>query len=341
MRKIGIITSLLAGVLALSGCVAGSPQPESEPTPTPSETPLTAEDIVGWVTDAEWSYAPQGVLEPSTLEIIDGKGADELSRTYEIGDAVEGDPNSDGVVDIAIPITQYDGNGVEVLWYVWLGLDSVEPGDPIAEQMTYPIARMSRCGNTIHEVSAIDGGFSIEETLRLADDPGDCATGGSGHQTREVTIIDVEGTAFPMLTAPIEAWGGVCPVPGIEWLDGIETTDVAVRAAPPETSPVVIEASERWAVYEVGEAPLLASGDVRFIGIQPESYWKHTSEKTDAMPVRAHCGFATASGASNEGTDSAAAENKAQDPESTEPTASTAPVTDDCPPPKSLMECYG
>lgn len=292
------VAPVVAGTCALAllfvGCAGGSvPEtPIEEPTVTaapeaPVEEPVvTKGTIVAWAENAEWSFAADGLWEPETVALQDGEGDDEYLRTYTLGEAVEGDADGDGVVDVVIPITQLDGNAMHVLWYVWLGRDDAASGEQPADQLVYPIARMSRCGDIVHEVTALDVGFRIEQTLWMphTDAGRDCASGGTGEQTRDVVVSEIDGDPYPIQVAPLEAWGGVCP--RSEWLDGILDEGFDIRAAAAASAPVVVDASETVGLYELPEAPLLTAGGQRFFGFQTEELMADSEN-----PIRMHCGF--------------------------------------------------
>ncbi|MEJ1087932.1 hypothetical protein WDU99_06335 [Microbacterium sp. Mu-80] len=288
------LSAAVAAVLLLTACASSPPSADeraedsAESTPDAPETPetpaLTGADIGDWIRDTEWSFAGRGIEEPFTIAFEDGTASDDHMRTYEIGVGVESDANGDGVVDLAVPISQLDGNGFQELWYIWLGnADDVET---VAQQVIYPIARTTRCGDVVQSVNATEDGFSIDQTLWMphTDQDRDCADGGSGHQTRDVTVIDVDGVAFPMQTSPVEAWGGVCP--RSDWLDGIPDDTIAARAAPPASAPQVISPGELVGLYELAPAPLLTSDGARFFGFQGDS-----TSTTDESQVRMHCAF--------------------------------------------------
>ncbi|MBY6062066.1 hypothetical protein [Microbacterium esteraromaticum] len=288
------IGAAVVAVLLLAACTSPPPSADERAedsvgsTPDASEAPvLTGTDIGDWIRDTEWSFAGRGIEEPFTIAFKDGQASDDHMRTYEIGVGVgvESDANGDGIVDLAVPVSQLDGNGFQELWYIWLGnADDVEP---VARQVIYPIARTTRCGDVVQSVNATEDGFTIDQMLWMphTDQDRDCADGGSGHQTREVTVIDVDGVAFPMQTSPVEAWGGVCP--RSDWLDGILDDTITARAAPPASAPQVISPGELVGLYELAPAPLLTSDGVRFFGFQADA----TSTTTDGDQVRMHCAF--------------------------------------------------
>ena len=289
-----------AALLALTACsISPEPDPLPEPAPTPAPEPLpepepslTGNMIAEWITDETWQFSADGLGLPVAVTLTDGTATDDLGRTYEMGEALEYDVNGDGVPDVTVSLAEFDGNGFVELWYVWLGTEGALDGEPLAEQMVYPIARMSRCGDVVHEVKATGQGVSIRETLRHPLDPGDCATGGTWHQTRELTVQMLGGEPYPILTSPVTAWGGVCPIPGLDWLDGEGMTGIEVRSAPHPEAPIMATETETWGVFGLPEAPMLAATGSSFFGFMPPSYLEHTSEDIERIPVRVHCGFA-------------------------------------------------
>lgn len=294
----------LASSLVLGACAAG-PTPEENPVSTPgaaSETPATPEtpqaatltgaDIQEWIADAEWSFAPSGVGAPFTVAFEAGRASDDVMRTYEIGVGVAGDADADGITDLAVPVSQLDGNGFLELWYIWLGNDADADDGSVARQVVYPIARTSRCGDVVHSVAPEDDGFTIDQTLWLphTDQGPDCVSGGTGVQTRTVTVIEIDGEPFPIQTAPVEAWGGVCP--RSEWLDGIPDDTIVGRIAPPASAPQVIAAGELVNLFEIAAAPLVAGDGARFFGFQPADLAPESQAEAEATPVTMHCAFA-------------------------------------------------
>lgn len=299
MRRSLAVSATLTASLLLGACAASSSPAESAVTAEATEAPpessaLTGEHIQEWVANTEWSFAPDGLLEPVTLIFENGTASDDAMRTYEIGDGVESDANDDGIPDLAIPVSQADGNGYLELWYVWLGRDAagVDSDAAIADQVIYPIARTTRCGDVVHEVRPTDGGFSIDQTLWMphTDQDRDCSSGGTGTQIRDITVTTIDGTAYPIQTAPIDAWGGVCP--RSDWLDGIPDNAIDGRAAPPSSAPAVISPGENVALYELPAATLVTADGARFFGFQPEELAPATQDEADDIPVRMHCAFA-------------------------------------------------
>ncbi|MDT0158716.1 hypothetical protein Q9R19_13890 [Microbacterium sp. ARD32] len=293
MRHRPVVTVAVAGAMLLLSACSTAVSPSRTPAspdggaPSPESTALSGEDIRAHIADAEWSFAPDGLLEPFTVEFHEGTATDDSGRTYEIGTGVEGDADGDGVVDLAVPVSQHDGNGLLELWYIWLGAGD----DTVATQVLYPIARTTRCGDAVHSVAAADPGFRIEQTLWMphTDEDRDCADGGTGAQVRDVSVDVIDGVAYPIQTVPIAAWGGVCP--RSDWLDGILDDTVEGRAAPAAAAPTVFEAGEEVAVYELPSATLLTRDGVKFFGFQTADPTAK-SGATDATAVMMHCAFA-------------------------------------------------
>ena len=289
MTMMAIAALAVSAVMVLTSCagtigevtppVDAEPKPaSSSPSPTP-EPELTVEDIVAAVSDGEWSFAGGGLDEPFAVTLTAGVATDDFGRSYSLGEAIAGDANGDGVVDAVIPISQLDGNAVHQLWYIWLGGSVGEA----PEQVIYPISRGTRCGDITRSVTAVEAGFQVDIVLRMpyTDDARSCAEGGTGELTRVVSVTEVDGEWFPVQTAPVAAWGGVCPP--TQWLDGVEEIGISGRAAPPASAPVVTDPDRSIGLFALGDAPLVTAGGVSFFGfIQGD---------VDA-PVKMHCAFA-------------------------------------------------
>lgn len=288
-RTVGVAASALA--LVLVGCTGGPPQTTTAPTgtatPTPTATiapaePMALADIADWAADAEWSYALDGLDTPHTVALTGGVGTDELSRTYSLGEAVGADLDEDGILDAAIPIAMVDGNAVHELWYIWRGTGTAD--EPAAEQVLYPIARTTRCGDITRAVTAMDGALQIDVVLRMpfTDDARSCAEGGTGVLTRVIDLVEIEEQFYPVQTAPVTAWGGVCPP--TEWPDGSPEIGIVGRVAPPSSAPAAFDPDRDVAVFGLRDAPLLTAGGDSFFGFVQDYV------ETDA--VRMHCAFA-------------------------------------------------
>lgn len=277
-------------IVVLVGCAAvDQPAATTSEVATPSASPtvepvaeLAVADIAAWAADAEWSYAPDGLDTPHTVGLSGGVGTDDLGRPYSLGEAVAADLDGDGVIDAAIPITMVDGNAVHELWYIWrgVGVDS----EPVAEQVIYPISRTTRCGDVTRAVTAVDGGLQLDVVLWMphTDAARSCAEGGSGVLTRVIELSEIDGQFYPVQTAPVTAWGGVCPP--TEWLDGSPETGLATRVAPPASAPAATDPTRDVAVFGLREAPLLTAGGGSFFGF--------IQDYVESDPVRMHCAFA-------------------------------------------------
>ncbi|WP_454112036.1 hypothetical protein [Microbacterium aurum] len=277
-------------MLVLVGCAAtdgaGPPQPTSAAPPSATATvepapDLTAADIAAWAADAEWSYAPDGLGVPHTVALTGGVGTDDLGRPYSLGEAIGADLDGDGVMDAAIPITMVDGNAVHELWYIWRGLGA--DSEPVAEQVIYPISRTTRCGDVTRAVTPLDGALQLDVVLWMphTDAARSCAEGGSGVLTRVISLSEIDGQFYPVQTAPVTAWGGVCPP--TEWLDGSPEMGLAARVAPAPSAPAAIDPARAAAVFGLREAPLLTAGGGSFFGF--------IQDYGAADPVRMHCAF--------------------------------------------------
>ncbi len=271
----------------LGGCAAAEPEPAAQPTteastPSPTPTPeptLTVADIGAAVMDAEWSFAPGGVGDPFTVAIVDGAATDEYGRLFAVGEPIAGDANGDGIVDAAIPISMTDGMAFNELWYVWLG----GAVDAAPTQVVYPIAQTTRCGDGTRSIAPVDGGFEVQIVLRMpyTDDARSCAEGGTGELTRTISVEQIGDAYYPVQSAPVAAWGGVCPP--TMWMDTEQSIGIAGRAAPPAEAPLVIDPAQPVAAFGLGETPLMTATGVSFFGfIQGDS---------DAA-VKMHCAFA-------------------------------------------------
>lgn len=280
--------ALLVAALTLTGCgAAAEPEPapsEAASTPEPTVAEAVAVDLAAIeavARDADWSFAQQGLGPVETVAIADGAGIDDLGRSYEVGPGIEGDADGDGTADAVIPITQLDGNAIVELWYIWRGDDEA---DVAAAQVPFPIARTTRCGDAVNGVTAVEGGFQIDQVLRMpvVDDALACSEPGTGVQVREVAIEQIDGAFYPIQTAPTEAWGGVCP--RSPHLDGFVETGLELRAAPPQSAPIVTDPAVETGLFDLGDGVGDVVEGVTFVGF--------LEDFTGTDVVRQHCAFA-------------------------------------------------
>lgn len=248
-----------------SGEPAEDPTATEEPT-TPEPEPPTAADVQDWAENTEWRWSDDGIQAPINLSFQNGESEDPDGRTYTIGAGVEGDANGDGIVDLAIPATQTNGDESQELWYVWLG--RAGGGSP-AEQVIYPIARTQNCGDITNALTAIDAGYQIDHTLKMpwVDDDRGCEEGGTGEQIREITIAEIDGAWYPVQTAPATAWGGICPMSEI--LDGDFLPEGEGRVAPPASAERVQPEGAVVSEFELEDSPLMTADGVDFFGFVP------------------------------------------------------------------------
>lgn len=213
---------MLIGAVGLTGCSSSAPaepvdieapepadedaggdEPEEEPV---AEAPVGLEEAD--FGNLSWVFRPGGnVPETVQIEPVDGQATDGLV-TYEIGEVVFSELTGDERVDAAVQITRLDGNAIDEQWYLWVATDD----GPV--QSTLPVARMARCGNVTHSVTAVEGGIEIHETRRsVADQSVPCSDLGSDERTRTVQAIEARNTGewWPIQTAPFSAFGGLCP----------------------------------------------------------------------------------------------------------------------------------
>lgn len=158
-----------------------------------------------------WSFMPGGNQpESMQIEMVDGSATDE-SIEYTVGEVVLSELNGDDRIDAAVQLTMIDGNGFNEQWYLWIATDDGP------DQVRLPVANMARCGTAIHSVTAAEGGgvvihesrryFSEEMTLS-------CADVGTDERTRTVSVLDIHdaGEWWPVQTAPVGGFGGLCPI---------------------------------------------------------------------------------------------------------------------------------
>ncbi|MGK9148186.1 hypothetical protein KXS11_11225 [Plantibacter flavus] len=229
--------ALLAMLLSACGTGSGGAADQAtDPTtarvtPTPT-APLITEVDFG---ELEWTFASFRAEQADAVQLVGGT-ATVGPYVYTVGEPVYSDADGDGADDAIVPIQRADGNGVEILHYVWLADADV----PV--QLDYPVARGARCGDAVTGVTAVEGGFRVVEALRTAADV-DVPCSEPGPTVRERVIgvfIDGAGVAWPTQLAPVAA-AGVAWVVDPAWQDEASPSAVVLRSAPDESAPVVAE----------------------------------------------------------------------------------------------------
>lgn len=216
---------LTVGVAIGCGAMVVGCAPITLPSPPPTSAPTTEQASASPTGDPDairtvdfgaqtWMWDTLGSQYPVTL--ADGAATEtdayyDAPATFMLGEVVYSDANDDGLTDAAVALTWESGNGISDAWYVWLA-QADDPGHP--QQIPYPIAFGARCGDAVRGVTAIPGGFRIEETMRSAlEQAGPCAQSGTMQRTREVGVVG-DGTAAGSWPTTLDGlgWGGYCPV---------------------------------------------------------------------------------------------------------------------------------
>lgn len=230
--------------------------------------------------NSEWLYSFGGTDLPVTVKLADGAGTGGEGGVvwdYQLGDVAYGDIDGDGDDDAVAAINRLDGNGFESLWYVWVA-DGAN-----AVQVKYPIAQLSRCGTVVDSVVAGKGGVTVTQRLRVSgeDDKLPCSDAGSGLQTRTITVKAVDGELWPVQTAPVPAWGGICP--GSPMLDS-NTDLINLYSAPSMDSAQAASANADGALFSLNEAPLMQREGWDFTGF--------IQSAVDVGDIKLQCGWA-------------------------------------------------
>ena len=250
-----LFAAVLVGAVALAGCASAvTPEPPAAGTEEETTTETVEEPAQVGLEDTDfgnllWAFRPGGsVPETQQIELVDGVATDGMV-SYELGEVLLAELTGDERIDATVQITRLDGNAIDEQWYLWIATDE----GPV--QSTLPIARMSRCGTVIHSVKAVDDGIEIHETRRaLGEESIPCSDLGSDERTRTVRAVEARNTDewWPVQTAPIGGFGGLCPSTAYlhPWENEGPLYSVPDTAAnePVEASSQIIEL-EGWPVY--------------------------------------------------------------------------------------------
>ncbi len=234
---------------------------ESASPPAVREVDIRSVDFA----NTEWLYSYSGFDLPVTVTLVDGAASQESNGypiRYELGDVAYGDVDGDGREDAVASLSRAQDNGYEAMWYLWLA------SGPEAVQVKYPIAQTSRCGTFVESVVPGGGGVTVTEYLRIEGLDRDipCSDPGTGLRTRTITVHSEAGELWPVQTAPVTAWGGLCP--GSLYPDtGPGLADL--WAAPSQSAAVATAASPGGgALFPQKDAPLLQREGWQIIGFR-------------------------------------------------------------------------
>lgn len=282
MRTRTLPVSFLVGALVLSGlaaCSGSSPQAPpgtaeavagngsgQETTAAATTSAAVAVDIrTVDLGGASWLYSFNGLDVPVTVQLTGGtasQGTGVELVSYTLDGVTYGDVDGDGDEDAVARINRANDMAFEGLWYVWLA-DGAE-----VVQVKYPVAQTGRCGTYVESVVIRDGAVSLTEYLRIPglDDKIPCSDPGTGLQKRTITIHAEGHDAWPVQTAPVAAWGGLCPGP--RWPDSAPGL-VDLWAAPFAGAPVATTAApDGGAFFELKDAPLLQRDGWSIVGFR-------------------------------------------------------------------------
>lgn len=250
------------GTAASAAPITPAAAPSTQPAPDPPAD-IRAADLG----NLDWLYSFHGLDLPVSVMLIDGAAAEGSGAeliSYDLDEVVYGDVDGDGDDDAVARINRSNDMAFEGLWYVWLadGADVV--------QLKYPIAQTGRCGTYVESVVIGNGVVELTEYLRIPglDDAIPCSDPGTGLQKRSLTVHAEGPDAWPVQTAPVAAWGGLCPGP--RWPDTAPGL-VDLWAAPTAGAPVAATATaapDGGAVFELLDAPLMQHDGWALLGFR-------------------------------------------------------------------------
>lgn len=231
---------------------------EESATPTPS---APAADLIRALNpeDLSWTWFD----DHSSTRPVSVPGPDEYGRLYSVGEPLYSDADGDGLEDMAVPISELDGNGFREHWHVW-----VAQADGTATQVLIPIAATARCGDNTRSVSAVEGGFEVEERLRepIIDDPLPCSDEGTFESVRRVAVAHVGEAAYPVNLDDPRGYGGVCPTqPRTE----TEVTKVWGSAYPALGAPLTFDGEDMYLIQPYTHTLTQGADPMRLAAVWP------------------------------------------------------------------------
>lgn len=219
-----------------------------------------------------WLYSFLGLQLPYEVKLVNGKATrnpGEFSSTFQLGQVVYGDVDGDGDDDAVARLDGQTPEGARGFWYIWIADVSG------AVQLKYPIAETGRCSTQVLPPVITDGAINLTEYLRMpgVDDKIPCSDPGTGLKKRTITVIsDSTGPEagsgaemWPVQTAPVLAWGGICPGP--------KNPDsppalVDLWVSPSKTAQVAANAGPDGVIFEQIDAPLVTRDGWSLVGFR-------------------------------------------------------------------------
>ncbi|MGN5732080.1 hypothetical protein [Arthrobacter psychrochitiniphilus] len=246
-------------------------EPSAFSTP-PAATAPTAVDIRSVdLANTTWMYSFLGRELPYEVTLVNGeatKNPGEFSSSFKLGQVVYGDVDGDGDEDAVAQLNGATPEGGRGFWYIWIADVSG------AVQLKYPIAE-TNCYALVLPPEITDGAINLTEYLHIpgVDDEIPCSEPGTGLKKRTITVItDSTGSTdgsgpemWPVQTAPVVAWGGMCPGPANpDATPGL----VDLWASPSKTAQVAATTEQDGVISEQINSPLLTREGWSLVGFR-------------------------------------------------------------------------
>ncbi|MET4003972.1 hypothetical protein ABIB48_002710 [Arthrobacter sp. UYCu511] len=233
-------------------------EPSAFSTP-PAATASSQVDIRSVdLANTTWLYSFLGRELPYEVTLVNGeatKNPGEFSSSFKLGQVVYGDVDGDGDEDAVAQLNGATPEGSRGFWYIWIADVSG------AVQLKYPIAETT-CYALVLPPEITDGAINLTEYLHIpgVDDEIPCSEPGTGLKKRTITVItDSTGSTdgsgpemWPVQTAPVVAWGGMCPGPANpDATPGL----VDLWASPSKTAQVAATTEQDGEIFEQIDSP--------------------------------------------------------------------------------------